>query len=109
MRCHRRRRLILESARVQRLVDHRLGHDHLGGQIVGATRPKHERVHAHADMLALRLDALPHEHTGARVARVAHAGFRADLEVGAAAGHCGSYPEEQKQRENGVRDLIDCR
>lgn len=96
MRRHRRRWLILQSAAVQRFVDHRLGHHHLCGQIVGATRPEHKRVHAHADVLALRLDALPHEHAGAGV-RIAHAWLRADLEVGAAAWHCDddAYPEEQ--------------
>lgn len=101
MRRHRRRRLILVSAGVQWFVDDRLRHHHLAGQIVRAARTKHEGVHAHADVLALRFDALPHEHTGARV-RVAHARFGADFEVGAAAGHRRAYPQQQQQREEYV-------
>lgn len=94
MRRHCGRRFILESTAVQRLIDHRLGHNHLCGQIVGATRPKHKGIHAHADVLTLRLNALPHEHASTRI-RIAHTRLRADLEVGTASGHRHAYPKEQ--------------
>lgn len=47
---------------------------------MGAAGAEHERVDAHADVLSLRLDALPHEHAGALVA-LRRTRLRADLVV----------------------------
>lgn len=33
-----------------------------GGEVVRAAAAKHERVYAHANVMAFGVDALPHEH-----------------------------------------------
>lgn len=70
VRCHRGGRLVLGGVCQQRLrwsIFYVLRHHDVFGQIVRTARTEHERVHAHANMLALRFDALPHEHAGALV------------------------------------------
>lgn len=69
---------------------------HIVGEVVRAARAEHERVHAHAHMLALGFDAFPHEHTGA-FDSVDRARLRGDLKVvvltsGGTAGRCPRYP-----------------
>lgn len=56
------------------------------GEIVRTARPKHERINAHSDVLALRFDAFPYEHTGALIG-IYRAGFGADFVVVTAAWH----------------------
>ena len=51
------------------MSDHHHGRPHRFGeyivvQIMGAAAAKHESFHAHAQRGSLRLDALPHKHTG---------------------------------------------
>lgn len=69
---------------------------HIVGEVVRAARAKHERVHAHAHMLALGFDAFPHKHAGA-FDSVDRARLRGDLEVAVltsgTAGRCAMrYP-----------------
>lgn len=55
--------------------------DRVGRRVVHAAAAEHERVHAHADVRALGLDALPHEHAGALLGLRPgdSAGFRGDF------------------------------
>ena len=52
--------------------------DDVLARVVDAAGAEHEAVHAHAQVLPLRLEALPHEHAGAPLPRDL-AGVRADV------------------------------
>lgn len=57
------------------------GGDRVRRRVVHAATAEHERVHAHAHVRALRLDALPHEHAGALLGLWTRGstGFRGDF------------------------------
>ncbi len=69
-RRRRRRRRVLDEVEVVAIVNFILCRvDGVLVLVMNAARPKHEPIHAHAQVVAVGLEALPHEHAGTALTR----------------------------------------